>query len=460
MNNIFNYIEVQQPIGTFYLCSIPATFLLKVVKSTSRSDDKEAVQREKSPQRIRDIGAYCSDPDAIFPTPIVVNVNSDDVILDEEKHIIVIPTDKGIVGDVIDGQHRLWGIESSKQPELFQLPVVFMFDLTVAEQAYVFSTINSNQRKVDPSLIYDLFDVSVYRSPYKTVHEIARVMNSSVSSPFYNRLKMLGKRTSNQEKATLSQGTFAKSILMLISKKPDEDTRNLKLNKKLADDPRLPLRFLFIEEKDDILVKILSNCFNALKEVFPAEWETPTSNILWKSTGFRAVIYALSSLCRKGLREHVLTKDFFIKCFEAFKEVLSKEQLTLTSKSFPGGGEQNQKKLANILIQSIANLNMSEYDDNLTKEVNIQSFIQTIDADRYELFDICQALDKGTVAYDTIVVETLNSGIRLIHRFSDTSIFIEKSQRKPYLKFIEIHYMNDLDYNSWIGLKEELDRTK
>lgn len=334
-----------------------------------------------------------------------------------------------------------------------------MFDLTIAEQAYVFSTINSNQRKVDPSLIYDLFDVSVYRSPYKTVHEIARVMNSSVSSPFYNRLKMLGKRTSNQEKATLSQGTFAKSVLMLISKKPDEDTRNLKLNKKLADDPRLPLRFLFIEEKDDILVKILSNCFNALKEVFPAEWETPTSNILWKSTGFRAVIYALSSLCRKGLREHVLTKDFFIKCFEAFKEVLSKEQLTLTSKSFPGGGEQNQKKLANILIQSIANLNMSEYDDNLTKEVNIQSFIQTIDADRYELFDICQALDKGTVAYDTIVVETLNSGIRLIHRFSDTSIFIEESQRKPYLKFIEIHYMNDLDYNSWIVLKEELDRT-
>lgn len=460
MNNIFNYIEVQQPIGTFYLCCIPATFLLKVVKSTSRSDNKDAVQREKSPQRIRDIGEYCSVPDAIFPTPIVVSVNSNDVILDEEKHIIVIPTDKGIIGDVIDGQHRLWGIESSKQPELFQLPVVFMFDLTIAEQAYVFSTINSNQRKVDPSLIYDLFDVSEKRSPYKTVHEIARVMNSSEYSPFYNRLKMLGKRTSNQEKATLSQGTFAKSILMLISKKPDEDTRNLKLNKKLADDPRLPLRFLFIEEKDDILVKILSNCFNALKEVFPAEWETPTSNILWKSTGFRAVIYALSSLCRKGLREHVLTKEFFIKCFEAFKEELSKERLTLTSTSFPGGGEQNQKKLASILIQSIANLNISEYNDNLTKEENIQSFIQTIDADRYELFDICQALDKGTVAYDTIVVETLNSGIRLIHRFSDTSIFIEESQRKPYLKFIEIHYMNDLDYNSWIGLKEELDSTK
>ena len=92
--------------------------------------------------------------------------------------------------------------------------------------------------------------------------------------------------------------------------------------------------------------------------------------------------------------------------------------------------------------------------------MSIQSFIQTIDADRYELFDICQALEKGTEAYDTIVVETRNSGIRLIHRFSDTSIFIEENQRKLYLKFLEKHYMNGLDYNSWIGFEEVFDNTK
>ena len=181
MNNVFNYIEVQQPIGIFYLCSIPATFLLKVVKATSRSQDERAVQRDKSPGRIKDIGAYCSDPDAVFPTPIVISVSSEDVILDEDKRVIVIPTDRGVVGNVIDGQHRLWGIESSDHPELFTLPTVLMFDLTVSEQAYVFSTINSNQRKVDPSLIYDLFDVSIYRSPYKTVHEINRFIRTSVN---------------------------------------------------------------------------------------------------------------------------------------------------------------------------------------------------------------------------------------------------------------------------------------
>lgn len=456
MNNIFNYIEVQQPIGTFYLCSIPAPFLLRVVKSTSRNEDPNAVQREKSPGRIKDIGAYCSDPDAVFPTPIVISVNSKDVILDEEKRVVVIPEDRGIIGNVIDGQHRLWGIERSEHPEDFYLPVVLMFDLTVAEEAYIFSTINSNQRKVDPSLIYDLFDVSMYRSPQKTAHEIARVMNSATSSPFYNRLKMLGKKASDQDKATLSQGTFAKSILMLISKKPDEDARLLKQGKELDDDGKMPLRYFFTQEKDDLLVRVLSNCFNALKEVFPSEWEHPIDNILWKTTGFRAVIYALPFICRKGIREEVLTKDFFVWCFTAFKDELTKRQLTLTSSSFPGGGEQNQKKLANLIIQSVANLNLSDYECHLERVPNIQVFASSIDADKYELFDIAQALDKGSVAYDTIVVKQATDGIELIHRFSDTSINVKESQRKPYLKFIEKHYMNDVDYNSWIGFEQAL----
>lgn len=456
MSKFFNYIEVRQPIGTFYLCSIPAPFLLKVVKSTSRSDDPEAVQREKSPQRIKDIGAYCSDPDAVFPTPIVVSVNSDDVKLDEDKHLAVIPEDKGIIGNVIDGQHRLWGIECSERPENFQLPVVLMFDLTVAEEAYIFSTINSNQRKVDPSLIYDLFDVSAYRSPQKTAHEIARVMNSSSSSPFYNRLKMLGKKTADQDKATLSQGTFAKSILMLISKKPDDDARKLKNGQELDDDGKMPLRCFFVQQKDELLVRVLSNCFNALKEVFPSEWDNPNDNILWKSTGFRAVIYALPNICRKGIREKVLTKDFFVGCFTAFKDRLIKENITLTSKSFPGGGEQNQKKLANLIIQSVANLDLSDYDSHLKRVSSIQEFVNSIDVDKYELFDIAHALDKGTVAYDTIVVKPMNDGMELIHSFSDTSILVQESQRKPYLKFIEIHYMNDVDYNTWIGYEEAL----
>lgn len=112
--------------------------------------------------------------------------------------------------------------------------------------------------------------------------------------------------------------------------------------------------------------------------------------------------------------------------------------------------------MANLIIQSVANLNLSDYECHLERVPNIQVFASSIDADKYELFDIAQALDKGSVAYDTIVVKQATDGIELIHRFSDTSINVKESQRKQYLKFIEKHYMNDVDYNSWIGFEQAL----
>lgn len=348
------YIEVQQPIGTFYMCCLPAQSLLNIVRVTPRNQNIEGVQREMSQSRIKEIGSYCSEPDAVFPTPIVISIDKGaSVEIDEDHQEIMLPDDV-IVGEVIDGQHRLWGIQRSSYIDQFNLPVVFMFDMTVEEKAYVFSTINSNQKKVNSSLIYDLFDVSTLRSPKRTVHYISRLMNSLEDSPFYNRLKMLGKKEKTQENATLSQGTFAKSILMLISQNPDNDARLIKNGETLPSDSNLCFRQYFIEDRDGVILKILLNCFNALKEVFMEEWENPNDNILWKTTGFRAVIYALPHLYKKGIKEKSLTKEFFKSCFENLKRQLSDKNIKLTSSSFPGGGEQNQKKLAGIIVESIS----------------------------------------------------------------------------------------------------------
>lgn len=282
----YNYIEVTQPIGTFYLCSIPAVTLLNVLDVVPRSSSNAGVQRDPSLKRIKEIGEYCTDPDAVFPTPIVISINEDaHVYIDEQSQTIDIPDDE-IIGEIIDGQHRLWGIKTAPNKEKFHLPVVMMFDLSVEEKAYIFSTINSNQQKVDPSLIYDLFDVSKERSPQKTVHEIARVMNYNEGSPFYNRLKMLGKKELNQNNATLSQGTFAKSIVELITKDAKKDRLYIKQGKELMPDKKLPFRQYFIDGKDEIITKIIFNCFNALRIVFPYEWDNPKDNILGKPRAF------------------------------------------------------------------------------------------------------------------------------------------------------------------------------
>ena len=356
-----SYIEVQQPIGTFYLCAIPAKELLAIVKVDERTTlDDDGVQREQSKERITKIGQYCSDPDAVFPTPIVVSVReSNEVIVNESEHTISYPEDK-IIGSVLDGQHRLWGIEQSVYRDKFILPVVFMFDLTKEEEAYIFATINSNQRKVNMSLIFDLYENSRHHSPGKTAHYIARTLNSQKESPFFNRLKMLGKKEEGQEKATISQGTFAKAIVTLISKRPDEDTIRVKRGEPLIPDSSLPFRDFYIQEKDTVIAKILFNCFNALKYVFPEEWENPDDYVLWKTTGFLGIIKAMPQMYDLGKINRTLEEKFFIKCFEAFKDKLKEKGKTLNSKHFPGGGDQVQAMFADLLVESLNNVDFDK----------------------------------------------------------------------------------------------------
>lgn len=340
------YLKVNQPIGRFYLTSIPASDLVKFVEVKNRGDYPDGVQRQESAIRIKEIAKYCSDADATFPTSIIVSVNANAIITIDENYIEF--DENTIIGDVIDGQHRLKGLINSKDIDKFELPVVFMFDLEAYQKAYVFSIINSKQTKVNMSLIYDLFALSIDRSPYKTCHEIARAFNQEVNSPFHNRLKMLGVKEKNQETATLSQGTFIKYLLPLISKNPDEDTKYIKEEKQLKVDNKCPLRNYFIENNDAVIYKILMNYFKAVQKVFAEEWANPNKYILSKSIGFGALVGLFSTLYEKGISQNVLDLNFFTEQFQKIKDNLDTE---ITSSNY-GSNEQAKTQLINALISA------------------------------------------------------------------------------------------------------------
>lgn len=349
---VFNVLPIEQPIGVFYLSKVKATDLVGAVDIVSRKYSEEGVQRELIEQRVKDISNYCEDPDATFPTPIIISVNNEiQVEFDEENSRITIFFDQPF-GEVIDGQHRLKGIFNSSRIEQFELPIILMFDLTLEEKAYVFSTINSNQKKVDKSLIYDLFGVSTGRSPQRTAHEIARAMNTMEISPFFNRLKMLGKKTPDQPDATISQGTFSKRVVSLISKNENLDLLKCKKGLALEQDESLSFRRFFIEGKDEVILKILLNCFSALREVFYEEWKSPHEFILWKTTGFNAVIDSLKEIVPLGIKQKNLTQAFFTDVFKQFKTTLEKLNLRLKSRVF-GSGESETSKLKNLILYSI-----------------------------------------------------------------------------------------------------------
>ena len=347
-----NYLKVEQPIGTFYITSISAADLVKMVNVVPRSESNNGVQRDLSKHRVKEIANFCNESDSTFPTSIIVSVRDNDAIrIDEKKHVFII-TDNKVIGSVIDGQHRLAGLLQSSEINKFELPVVFMFNLTLEEEAYIFSIINSKQQPVTSSLIFDLFGTSSARSPQRTVHEIARTLNMKEDSPFYNRLKMLGTKVDNQDKATLSQGTFATTLLTLICKPSEIKQRPLISGMQLKPFDGMPLRELYIKDKDESILKILYNCFTGLKNVFPEYWKDPHSNVLWKSTGYGGVIKSLNSLIKKGIEEGSLQISFFEECFRRFQSKLNEESIKLTSHDFPGGGEQQQRKISLMIKEA------------------------------------------------------------------------------------------------------------
>ncbi|MFK8794735.1 DGQHR domain-containing protein [Planococcus plakortidis] len=341
-------IEVSQPIGTFYISALDATILEKISKVSTRLGNK-GYQREETTKRVNDIKKFSEDEEAIFPTPIVLSIdNSLEYTINENQFCF---NDSFPFAEIIDGQHRAAGIFKSSQKELFQLPVILLFDLTEEEKAYIFSTINSKQTKVSMSLIYDLFSISQNRSPQKTCHEVARLLNTDEASPFYNRLKMLGKKESDF--SSLSQGSFIRYLLPLISRNPDEDLLILKNNPnaKLKDDIRCPLRYYFINEQDEMIYKIISNVFKAIRDTFPMEWENHNKFILSKTTGYGAIMRAFPSLFELGASKGTLTYEFFLDCFYNFALKLKEQQKILTSEYFPSN-ENEQKKLANLILSS------------------------------------------------------------------------------------------------------------
>ena len=474
MKLILPYLEFEQPIGTFYMTVIRADVLAEVVdvrrrgdkearsfslwagESTSRDD---AVQRQKSEERVRKIANYCEDPDATFPTPIIVSVYKGLDIEDNGHEFIINLPDNGRLGDVIDGQHRLLGIVKSRRGAAFNLPVALMFNMNVEEKAYVFSIINSTQTKVSMSLIFDLFDLSTKRSPQKTCHEIARSLNKMENSPFYNRLKMLGKKEEYQYYATLSQGTFVTQLMTLISRDPDTDRTYLKMRKTLPEYD-LPFRYYFLDEEDDVILKILLNCFTALKKVFPDEWKNPSKNVLWKTTGFGGIIKAFPYICKIGKERKNLSEEYFAQVFSNLRGYMQSKHEDFTNRFFSGGGEQLQQKLARYIIESSRSLAVGTNKDEAITTDQKEWLSANLDGtdydDIYNLYMSVYHVDSYGI-YKTI--QDAKGKLYVSSDYSDEVLELPNNDTlNKFLQKIETDYCEDMDMESFYSFHKAIEK--
>jgi len=288
---------------------------------------------------VSEIADYCRTVDAAFPTAIILSVPGDNYNLNKAEDRIEF-VGSAPFAHIVDGQHRLRGLSQSSVAANFVLPVVLLLDATEDQEALLFATINGKQTKVSASLIYELFEVTEGRSPQKSAHEVARVMNSKRESPWFERLKMLGRRTREDSNETITQGTFVRELLKHISSNPTRDFDAARRAAKLPADPENPvLRRYYLAEEDEVIVRILTNLFLAQRETWREEWENPERSILTKTTGFMATMWGLKDIVGSGQRQRDLSKDTFLRMFRNARRKLEREKLSLVGNDFPSSAQ-------------------------------------------------------------------------------------------------------------------------
>jgi len=325
-------IEIEQPIGTFYLTKMRAGDLLKIAnKNLSRYENIEkGLQRDRSPQQIKDITEYIRRENATFPNTVIINIGYDEFGEPnwqyQKNASSLLIRDEQDVANVLDGQHRLFGLETKPN---FEIPVSIFLGLPFSEQGAIFATINSNQRSVDKSLVYELFGLSDRRIEESVSYKIVSALNSDKSSPWFEKIKMLGKAKNDGD---ISQGSFSKYIHEnLISK-----------NK--------VMRSLYEEEKDQIIYKILKEYYKAISDSFPDEWQNIDKKfVLTKTTGFNGFMSFFTDLAKLSkVTNDSLNQDFFRKRIDCIKNQFE----PLTNEFYPSGAI-GQNKIRDILRNSL-----------------------------------------------------------------------------------------------------------
>jgi len=298
----FSCIEMSQPIGMFYVGVVKASDLIDIsyadIRRVAERDVEKymGIQRPLSARRVKELKQYVTNVDATFPTGVILAIDSENAVYHSKTKTMYINR-LPMVAQIIDGQHRLAGLEDYKGDSQFELNVTIFIDMDVENQAMVFATINLAQTKVNKSLVYDLYELTKTRSPQKTSHNIAKLMNTRNGSPFLGRIKMLGIATEDFQ--PLTQAAMVESIIRWISgdtlaamKDRDLLLRGEPLERATGkDENKLIFRNLFIDERDADMIKLLWDYFKVVSEKWTVAWkgvETP-GNILPRTNGFRAL---------------------------------------------------------------------------------------------------------------------------------------------------------------------------
>lgn len=314
---------------------IPAyTFRMKVrdivlihyIAKRGFDDEQGAVQRILSTRRIDSIKDYILDGNQFFGSFILnwMEPNHQISFENDEIKIPLVPAS----AQVIDGQHRLSGLEAAiaERESIADdfVIVTLCHNLSTKDAAKIFLNINTEQKPVPKSLIYDLFG-EVIDDPEHALNrarDIARKLNDDPKSPFYRFVKFPG---TPKGVGRIELSTFVNAIKPHLEKEGKIPTVNLKSLQHQS--------------------QALNNFFEALRQYYDEAniWNSTTKNPFLKGAGFSgAVDYFINTLILKCAER----QSFEV---ETIKEILNLDVRDLIVWKTGLDGKTARKRIADYL---------------------------------------------------------------------------------------------------------------
>lgn len=273
----YNFIKTKFEGIDVYTFPMQIKDLLKIHYIAIRGEDVEdgAVQRVLNKSRIKSIKEFVLDDHMFFNTFIINWTNKENLPLIEKIKLKLFL--KETSAQVLDGQHRLAGLQAAieEKPEIGEYYALtsLCIRLNTSQAASIFLNINSEQKPVPRSLVYDLFgEVEDDRSHIiNRARDIAHELNENKESPYFSQIKFPGGT------GLVDLATVVSSLKLSLAKKGA--FHNIGLNN--------------LENQK----KVILNYFTAIHNAYSKEriWSNKSKNPFLSSAGFFGAMEALTS---------------------------------------------------------------------------------------------------------------------------------------------------------------------
>lgn len=217
---LFKFTLVDQGRRSFILTALPTSLLTNISYAAVRHQDQEAgaVQRVLNQERISEIKSFAIQG-GDFPASIVLNWVEGR--LERHGDQVWIPSAPRLA-QIIDGQHRVAGLKEAvaDRPELKTrlMPVAIYEGLDTVQCADIFLSINTKQRPVPKSLVFDLYGVASQELVDEAAVRARDIALSLADSDqaYYGLIKLPNSR---RQKGGIALSTAVTAIKPLVSEK-------------------------------------------------------------------------------------------------------------------------------------------------------------------------------------------------------------------------------------------------